>query len=209
MMVLLEHPEAFPNGADDYTGSAEQLLQLGETPGWDIVPEEGDPEMVFRTSLPQNNREAKLYGAELAVQHFFGETGFGVQANYTLVRGDIGFDNNGSPDDSQFALTGLSDTANLVLIYDKDGLTARVAYNWRDKYLNRINYRGSNNPTYVENYAQIDANVSYAINEQLTVFVEGINLTGEDRREHGRTENQLWYLEDLGARYQVGARYNF
>lgn len=209
MMVLLEHPEAFPNGADDYTGSSEQLLQLGETPGWDIVPEEGDPEMVFRTSLPQNNREAKLYGAELAVQHFFGESGFGFQANYTLVRGDIGFDNNGSPDVSQFALAGLSDTANFVFIYDKDGLTARVAYNWRDEYLNRINYRGSNNPTYVESYAQIDANVSYAINEQLTVFVEGINITGENRREHGRTENQLWYLEDLGARYQLGARYNF
>ena len=84
-----------------------------------------------------------------------------------------------------------------------------MAYNWRDEYLNRINYRGSNNPTYVESYAQIDANVSYAINEQLTVFVEGINITGENRREHGRTENQLWYLEDLGARYQLGARYNF
>ena len=209
MMVLLEQPEAFPNGADDYTGSADQLLQLGETPGWDIIPESGDPEMVFRTSLPQNNREAKLYGTEIAVQHFFGESGFGFQANYTLVRGDIGFDNEGSPDESQFALAGLSDTANLVLIYDKDGLTARVAYNWRDKYLNRINYRGSNNPTYVEGYAQIDANVSYAFNEQLTVFVEGINITGEDRREHGRTRNQLWYLEDLGARYQLGVRYNF
>ncbi len=209
MMVLLEQPEAFPNGADDYTGSSEQLLQLGETPGWDIVPEAGDPEMVFRTSLPQNNKEAKLYGAELALQHFFGETGFGFQANYTLVRGDIGFDNTGSPDVSQFALAGLSDTANFVFIYDKDGLTARVAYNWRDEYLNRINYRGSNNPTYVESYAQIDANVSYAVNEQLTVFVEGINITGEDRREHGRTRNQLWYLEDLGARYQLGVRYNF
>ncbi|BFT31446.1 TonB-dependent receptor [Alteromonas sp. D210916BOD_24] len=209
MMVLLEHPEAFPNGADDYTGSADQLLQLGETPGWDIIPESGDPEMVFRTSLPQNNREAKLYGTEIAVQHFFGESGFGFQANYTLVRGDIGFDNEGNPDESQFALAGLSDTANLVLIYDKDGLTARVAYNWRDKYLNRINYRGSNNPTYVEGYAQIDANVSYAFNDQLTVFVEGINITGEDRREHGRTRNQLWYLEDLGARYQLGVRYNF
>lgn len=209
MMVLLEQPDAFPNGADDYTGSAEQLLQLGETPGWDIVPEAGDPEMVFRTSLPQNNKEAKLYGAELALQHFFGDTGFGFQANYTLVRGDIGFDNTGSPDVSQFALAGLSDTANFVFIYDKDGLTARVAYNWRDEYLNRINYRGSNNPTYVESYAQIDANVSYAVNEQLTVFVEGINITGEDRREHGRTRNQLWYLEDLGARYQLGVRYNF
>lgn len=209
MMVLLEHPEAFPNGADDYTGSAEQLLQLGETPGWDLIPEEGDPDMVFRTSLPQNNREAQLYGAEFAVQHFFGESGFGVQANYTLVRGDIGFDNQGSPEVSQFALAGLSDTANLVLIYEKDGLTARVAYNWRDEYLNRVNYRGSNNPTYVESYAQIDANVSYEINEQLSVFVEGLNITGENRREHGRTRNQLWYLEDLGARYQVGVRYNF
>ncbi|TPV56441.1 TonB-dependent receptor [Aestuariibacter sp. GS-14] len=209
MMVLLEHPEAFPNGADDYTGTSEQLLQLGETPGWDIIPEAGDPEMVFRTSLPQNNKEAKLYGTELAVQHFFGETGFGIQANYTLVRGDIGFDNTGNPNVSQFALAGLSDTANFVFIYDKDGLTARVAYNWRDEYLNRINYRGSNNPTYVESYAQIDANVSYAFNDQLTVFVEGINITGENRREHGRTRNQLWYLEDLGARYQLGVRYNF
>ncbi|RDV25587.1 TonB-dependent receptor [Alteromonas aestuariivivens] len=209
MMVLLEQPQAFPNGADDYTGSAEQILELGETPGWDITPENGDPEMVFRTSLPQNNKEAKLYGAELAVQHFFGDSGFGVQANYTLVRGDIGFDNEGSPDVSQFALTGLSDTANLVLIYDKDGLTARVAYNWRDDYLNRINYRGSNNPTYVEAHSQIDANVSYNITEDWTVSFEVINLTGEDNREHGRTYNQMWYLEDLGPRYSLGMRYAF
>lgn len=209
MMVLLEQPEAFPNGADDYTGTAEQILRLGETPGWDLIPEEGDPDMVFRTSYPQNNREAKLYGAELAVQHFFGDTGFGVQANYTIVRGDIGFDNEGNPNVSQFALTGLSDTANLVLLYENYGWTARVAWNWREKFLNRANYKGSNNPAYIEDYYQIDANVSYEVSENLTVFVEGINITDENSREHGRTPNQLWYLEDLGARYHLGARYTF
>lgn len=209
MMVLLEQPQAYPNGADDYTGSAEQILELGETPGWDLIPEEGDPDLVFRTSYPQNNREAKLYGGEFAVQHFFGETGFGVQANYTIVRGDIGFDNEGNPNVSQFALTGLSDTANLVLLYENYGWTARVAWNWREKYLNRANYKGSNNPAYIEDYYQIDANVSYEVNEHLSVFVEGINITGENSREHGRTPNQLWYLEDLGARYNLGARYTF
>lgn len=209
MMVLLEHPEAFPNGASDYTGSADQILRLGETEGWDLIPEEGDPEMVFRTSLPQNNKEAKLYGWEFAVQHFFGDTGFGVQANYTLVRGDVGFDNESDPNTSQFALVGLSDTANLVLVYEKDDLTARVAYNWRDEFLNRVNVGGSNNPGYIEAYSQIDMNISYNLTENLNVFFEGINITDEDPREHARNENQLWYMLDIGARYNLGARYTF
>lgn len=209
MMVLLEHPEAFPGGADDYTGDADQLLVLGETPGWDLFPEAGDPEMVFRTSLPSNNKDANIYGAELAVQHFFGESGFGLQANYTIVRGDVGFDNEGDPSVTQFAVNGLSDTANLVLIYENDSIQARIAYNWRDKYLNRINYQGSRNPTYIEAHSQIDLNISYAVNEQLNVFFEGINVTGEDSREHARNETQMYYLEDLGARYLLGARYTF
>lgn len=209
MMVLLEHPEVFPNGADDYTGTAEQIQQLAETAGWDLVANESDPEMVFRTNTPDNNREAKLYGGEFAVQHFFGDTGFGVQANYTFVKGDVGFNNEADPNESQFALIGLSDTANLIAMYEKDGWQARIAYNWRGKYLAETNKGSSNNPRYVEAYSQIDMNVSYDVDEQLTVFFEGINVTGENSRSHGRNETMLWYLTDLGARYQFGARYKF
>ena len=36
-----------------------------------------------------------------------------------------------------------------------------------------------------------------------------VNLTGEDVRWHGRSEKQLWRLEDQGARYALGARYKF
>lgn len=128
-------------------------------------------------------------------------------ANYTIVRGDVKFD---SLDISanQFALLGLSDTANLVLMYENYDFEARLAYNWRDKFLNRTN-AGSNNPGFIEAYSQIDANVTYNIMDNLSVSLEGINITGEDRREHARNEDMMWGLDDLGARYQVGVRYTF
>ncbi|NVK55499.1 MAG: TonB-dependent receptor [Alteromonadaceae bacterium] len=209
MMVLLSHPEVFPNGAADYTGTPEQTQQLAETPGWDILANESDPEYVFRTSTPDNNRAAKIYGAEFAVQHFFGETGFGVQANYTIVRGDVGFDNEADPDTSQFALVGLSDTANLVGLYENDKWQARIALNWRDDYLAEVNKGDSNNPRYVEAFTQIDVNVSYNVTENFSVFFEGLNITEENTRSYARNSTQLWYLTQLGARYNLGARYKF
>ncbi|MCA0894579.1 TonB-dependent receptor [Microbulbifer agarilyticus] len=214
MVVLMEHPEAitdnptvFPNGV--FEGTTEQLLLLGETAGWDIIPEAGDPEMVFRTSKPINNREAKIHGAELAAQHFFGESGFGIQANYTIVRGDVGFDDLGLPTENQFALTGLSDTANVVLVYENFGLQARLAYNWRDKFLTATNQGSSRNPRYVDTFSQIDMSIGYDLTDQIALSFEGINITGEDIKEYNRNERMVRYMDDLGARYQLGAYYKF
>ncbi|MEH8016595.1 TonB-dependent receptor [Rheinheimera muenzenbergensis] len=214
MMVFNEyrnHPDMIAEfGANpQFTGTQAQIDFLANNPGFDLRATDADPEVIFRTSTPDNNREAKIYGAEFAIQHFFGESGFGVQANYTIVRGDVGFINTADPGESQFALVGLSDTANLVGIYEKDGWQARIAWNWRDKYLAEVNKGGSNNPRFEEAYWQIDVNVSYDINPQLTVFAEAINLTGENSRSHARNKAMLWYLTDLGPRYQLGVRYDF
>lgn len=214
MMAILDNPQAFPGGADDFvfdeeTGMWDNNFAVGVATAYDLLPNANDPLMSFRTSKPVNNREAKLYGAEFAVQHFFGDSGFGVQANYTIVRGDVSYDVLADPGQSQFALLGLSDSANLVGIYEKHGLQARLAWNWRDKYLSQTNRGGSRNPTYVEAYSQIDLNVSYDLTDNLSVFVEALNLTGEDIRHHSRTERQPWYMEDMGARYQIGGRYSF
>lgn len=178
---------------------------------YDINAVPNDPETVWQVSKPVNNREAKLYGSELAVQHFFGETGFGVAANYTLVRGDVKYIDGFDPSVSQFALLGLSDTANLVLMYENYGIQARLAYNWRDKYLNNASRSNARNPVYVEEYAQIDFNISYEIPmvEGLNVSFEGLNITGEDIRTHGRSERMIEELYDLGARYALGVRYTF
>ncbi len=194
---------AMENGVDFNSLTSEQFEQ-----DYDIIANSDDPLMDFTVSKYVNNKEANIYGMEIAFQHFFGETGFGVQANYTTVNGDIGFDVNGDPTITQFALVGLSDTANLVAMYESENFQARIAYNWRDKFLNtQAHY--INEPGFTESYSQIDFNVAYDVNEQLSVFFEGINITSEDSRTHGRSSVQLWRLDDLGARYALGARYTF
>ncbi len=65
--------------------------------------------------------------------------GFGMIANATFVNANVAYDN--MKIDSQFVLNGLSDSANLVAFYDKDGLQARLAYNWRDSFLAGVGQR--------------------------------------------------------------------
>ncbi len=168
------------------------------------LPEDGLVD--FRVGTPFNSDQtATLDGFEFAIQHSFWETGFGAILNYTIVRGDAQFDNALDPNIGQFALAGLSDSANAVLFYDKSGLQGRVAYNWRDKF-----YAGGNpNPTYVEAYGQVDASISYEFRKGLTVFGEAINLTGEGRRGHRRNENFVTFAQPGFARYTGGVRFSF
>jgi outer membrane receptor protein involved in Fe transport len=97
-----------------------------------------------------------------------------------------------------------------MLMYEKYGFSARLAYNWRDEYLTQTNANGSNrNPFYVEAYDQIDLSVSYYVTDDLSVGFEVINLTGEDVRWHARSEKQIVKLIEQSPRYMLGARYNF
>ncbi len=182
----------------------DQILGL-----YDVSTDANDPLAVFGVNQPINNREGNIDGMEFAWQHFFGDSGFGFQANYTLVNGDVELDPGASPDENQFALLGLSDTANLTAIYEKYGFSARLAYNWRDTFLLTTNEGGDRSGTYVEDYGQYDLNISYDINEQIAVSFEGINLTGEDQRIYHRVPEQVYYVYELAPRYQLGVRYKF
>ena len=175
----------------------------------DVATMPNDPLWNFLVTQPVNNRDAEIYGFELAGQHFFGNTGFGIAASYTFVRGDISFDNGASPNEDQFALLGLSDSANVTLIYDKSGLSARLAYNWRDKFLSSYNRVPFRNPVYNAAFGQLDLNISYDITPQIAVSFEGLNLTRESVRTYGRDEKQLWYAQELDRRFMLGARYKF
>ena len=215
MMAMMEHPEGFTDsdgvfwagGVDQYNGSNAQHVAWASQ--FDLVSNPEDPEYPFAVTSPVNNHDANIHGWEFGGQYFFGDTGFGVLANYTVVRGDIGFNNSADPGENQFALLGLSDSANLVLMYENFGFTVRLAYNWRDEFLQNINQGPSRNPIYVEEYEQVDLSVGYDVNDNLSLSFEGLNLTEEDVRWHGRSKKQMWFLEDQGARYSLGARYKF
>ena len=165
--------------------------------------------VTFDVDAPVNEEDATVDGWELAIQRTFGETGFGMQANATLVDADVMYDNASL--DTQFALTGLSDSANLVGFYEKDKIKVRLAYNWRDDFYNGIRgaSSGTPGPTNVEAFGQWDVSASYMVNDNLTVFFEGINLTEETLRFYGRAEEQVVQAFQTGARYNLGVRYDF
>ncbi|ARD45973.1 TonB-dependent receptor [Colwellia sp. PAMC 21821] len=177
---------------------------------FEIVPNSDDPLFNFALNQPINNESAKINGLELQAQHFFGESGFGVVGSYTVVNGDVGYNISGAPNISQFALQGLSDTANVTLIYEKDGWSSRLAYNWRDEFLASANDgSGFNNPVFVEEYGQLDFNVSYSFNDQLAVSFDAINLNEESSRSFSRSETDLHFIRENAARYYAGIRYKF
>jgi TonB-dependent receptor len=172
-----------------------------------IVGQPGDPIAEFRINTPANQRSASLHGWEFNIQHLFGESGFGLAANYTIVDSSLEYDN--SVIGEQFALEGLSDSANLVGFYDKDPWQVRLAYNWRDEFLaGRFDGAGPN-PAYVEDYGQLDMNISYQYSDELVLAFEAINLTDETQRLHGRNVNQLLFATQTGTRYMLGLRYKF
>jgi len=175
----------------------------------DIFADPTDPLFNFAVSQPINNREGHIYGFEFAGQHFFGRTGFGVAGSYTKVNGDVNVDIAASPDVNVFALTGLGDSANGSLIYDKNGLSARLSYNWRAKLLSAINQGANRNPIFTAPYGTLDFNISYQLNDRLAFSLEGINMLSESLRQYGRDEKALVFVQELKPRILAGVRYKF
>ncbi|WP_243652435.1 TonB-dependent receptor [Novosphingobium sp. PhB165] len=175
----------------------------------DITADGNDPLFNFSVNTPINNKDAEIYGVELAGQYFLGETGLGIAASYTLVRGNVGIDVAADPSVNQFALVGLSDTANVTLIFEKYGISARAAWNWRAKYLSQLNRDSYHNPVFTAPYSQVDFSVSYDITPKISVSFEGINIFEEGVRTYGRDKMDTWYEAEGSARYLLGASYKF
>ncbi|MGH6613687.1 TonB-dependent receptor [Sphingomonas sp.] len=173
-------------------------------------PANGTPAQ-FIITAPVNGQDATVTGLEAAWQQSIGDSGFGFQVNGTLVRSNRKL----NPRDltNKFALTGLSNSANAVVFYDKHGIQARVAYNWRDKFLQYLAPPPLNGAgqavTQVRAYSQLDASLAVNVTQQIAVFAEGVNLTNSTTLKYAYYTNQFLNAEDSGRRFKVGVRLNF
>ncbi|GGA73630.1 TonB-dependent receptor [Neiella marina] len=180
----------------------------GTDPANPIMQSAEDPLADWQIRMPTNAEDLRTHGWELAIQHWFWDTGFGASANATLVSGDTELDIEDTQ--SQFALPGLSDSYNFSVFYDKDGLQARAAYNWRDDFYSADGQpEQGGEPQFTESYGQLDVSISYDINDTFNVFLEGLNVLEEEQRIHGRYKEQLIRANQQSARYAVGVRAKF
>lgn len=170
------------------------------------APDTEDTLAVFDLTSPTNGQTATVSGLEFAVQHDF-ESGFGIVANMTLV--DSNAKLNPTDLSQKFALTGLSDSQNLIVYYENGPGQIRLAWNHRDGFLQSLVQIQGPEPTYVNSYQQVDLSASFSINDNLSIFIEGINITEENVIKHGRYSNQLLLVQQPGARYSLGVRGSF
>ena len=170
-------------------------------------------------NLNQNRGGGSVTGFEAAIVHYFDNlpgvwNGLGVQANYTYVNSE---DPDAEPinipnvTDPGSVLEGLAENSyNLVAFYDKGGVQARLAYNWRDTFLSaRQGSISRGLPEHDYEYGQFDFSASYDITDTFTVTGEIINLMDEGRLEFADSRDRVTSLEYSGRRFTLGLRVTF
>lgn len=138
-------------------------------------------------SAPINSGRGRVDGAEAQIQTFFDfdflpdfARGFGIQANYTLLDAKTGFPNAAGG----LTLDRIPGTSkwsyNLVGLYERGPLSARLTYNKRGPTLEQRQERG--NDLYLENAtfpARVDLSMNLAFRENATLFFDWTNITGK------------------------------
>jgi iron complex outermembrane receptor protein len=202
-----------------------------------IIKASRDEEMtnngVTRTvnvTRPVNADGAKVSGFEIAYQTFFDRlpapwNGLGIQTNFTYVdnkgvsnsglttvSGSGGVNQDGNITFTDLPLEGFSKTAyNLVLMFEKEKFSARMAYNWRDDYLISQADCCIKLPVWQEAYGQLDASVHFKPSSAWDIFLDVQNLTEEETvlyqqvNATGLLLPRSWFTNDL--RMQLGVRY--
>ena len=99
---------------------------------------------------------------------------------------------------------------NVIGFYDQGPLSARVAYNWRSKYVVTTAGNGSGNlPIFNAARGQVDASITYTVAPHFALTVDGTNLTNTENRTYYGIESrpQSYVLND--RRISVIARLTY
>lgn len=171
-------------------------------------PDAGDVAGIFDISFPNNSGAADISGLELSVQHAFGETGFGAGANATFVSTNREL----IPEDvdDRSAVPGLGDSANAMVYYERERFQTRLTYSWRDEFFQCFcQLQSGADAVIIDEYGQWDFSASYEVTDNITVLLEGINITSEGYRSHGRYDEQLYEALSTGARFALGVSARF
>ncbi|EQB12829.1 hypothetical protein RLDS_18820 [Sphingobium lactosutens DS20] len=155
---------------------------------------EGLGNVQFNVTSIVNVSKGGVKGFEIGGQRFFDFlpgwlSGFGIQANYTLADSNAGVvaqGTIGSTNLVEVPLIGLSKHSyNLIALYDKYGLNARLAYNWRGKYLLTTQGVGTQTlPEFVRPYGVLDASISYDFTPNVSFTLDASNITNTKYRSY-------------------------
>lgn len=183
-----------PNEVDTSPGEAQDGCPVGQ----DLI----------RVNKPVNAGSAKVKGVELAWQQSLDFLpspldGLGFIANYTFIDADKA---SRSPTGRLLPVQDLSKHSyNLIGYYEKYGITARVAYNWRSSFYD--DRSSTNQASFAEPYGQLDASLGYDVTPKLSINVEAINILNEAEIRYQEIRERLLGYRVNDRRLLLGVRW--
>lgn len=170
----------------------------------------------WQTNTPLNGPGGNLYGFEVQYQmpfSFLPEfwNRFGFIGNYTYVKAQMDYINNTGVVLATRDLQGLSEnTRSATLYYEDEKFSARVSLADRARYLTNAIGRDNNDMEGTNATRNIDAAMSYQLNDNWKLTFEALNLTNEvDDQWVDSSGNRLTYYHATGRQYYLGAQYKF
>jgi iron complex outermembrane recepter protein len=156
---------------------------------------------------PENQGSAKIYGLEFGYQQVF-DNGFGFVLNGTLTRSSAEY-THGTLAGQTIPFDGVSKYSyNAEVFYEKKGFNARLAYGYRSEYV-ILGQDVFGNTLYNDGYGQLDASVSYALNEHWTFVANAVNLTNAANRIYTIKSFDSVAYQLVGRRVGIGVRLKF
>jgi len=182
-----------------------------------LLPANFTGDEVFQVTTPINTNGGKLTGFELNYQQPFtflpgNLKNFGLLANYTYVKSKI--DYQVSPTSTTTITDDLLNLSpksyNATLYYDDGKFSARISGSYRSGFLTRVPGQNNNDVEGKNSSLNVDASISYKINDKLELTLEGVNLTNQVNDQFiSRARNSSVVYNVTGREILFGARYKF
>jgi len=173
----------------------------------------------FNITRLKNVDEGTLEGFEIGGQRFFDFLpspfdGLGVQANYTFIDSNaatIAANAQTGGAAISVPIVGLSENSyNVVLLYEKYGLNARLAYNWRDDYLQTTTGVGTGQlPIFGKAYGVLDGSISYDVNPSIAITFDAQNILNQEFQTYQISQERYRDYQVDDRRFSVRLRIRY
>ena len=167
--------------------------------------------ITINLSHPVNGDSAAVRGFEVGVQGPFSAasgplSNAGYVLNATFTDSEAEFTNTADLRSSR--LPGLSEESfNAIVYYDAERFSARLAYNWRSDFLQRVSGSGGN-PISRSDYGQLDFSSTWSVNDLLAVNFDILNVTNEQLEVFTFLDERFTAgISDTGRRFLLSATF--
>lgn len=179
-----------------------------------IVAPPGTVEGQYQTTR-NNDKGGYIRGLELAYTQTFDQlpgvfSGLGLTASYAYTESETSIDGGSNFPGLLLPLPGLSENVwSTTLFWDIGNFSANLNARYRDEYTYAGATPGGSSLQLADEYTVMDAQVAYAFDNGVDVFLQVNNLTDEPNTSNYGTANAVGEVKSFGRQYFVGVGYKF